>query len=218
MGQRLLEHHSSKLQKLYNEYGLESFNFEIIEKVDNVDFLIETEQKWLDSLAPELNMTLIAGLNSSLGMKRSQVTKDKISLKLRGIIRSEETKNKISKSKLGVHINGANMNKDKLGKPLSNEQKLKIGNGNKGKIRTQETKNKISVAIKNKKIVSPLTYIIRKFNLDGNLIMEYDSLIKAENDGGYKKGVLYYNIIKMKKNEYNNFKWVAIRDWKQIKD
>ena len=200
-------HHSSKLQRSYNKYGLDIFKFEIIEVVLDIDNLIITEQKWLDRLTPELNMTLIAGLNSHLGLKRSQETKDKISLKLTGIIRSAETKNKISKSKLGFPINGVNMNKDKLGKPLSNEQKLKISIGNKGKIVSEETKKKISETLKSKNLISSVAIIVEKYTLDGDLIERYDSMKKAESENNYSRDSLRYHILVKGKIEYNGFKW-----------
>jgi group I intron endonuclease len=205
------KHHSSKLQRSYNKYGLSVFKFEIIETVLDVNLLIETEQKWFDKLNPELNMTLIAGLNSHLGMKRSTETKNKISVKLTGIIRSVETKNKISKSKLGVSINGTNMNKDKIGKPLSKEQKNKISIGNKGKILTEETKKKISETLKNKKLISSVAIIVEKYSLDDKLIKKYDTMTKAEIENGYGRNSLRYHILVKNKIEYNGFKWVITK-------
>ena len=56
---------------------------------------------WLSSKLPELNMTLIAGLNSSMGMKRSIETKEKIRQSLIGKSTSEETKEKLRQHNLG---------------------------------------------------------------------------------------------------------------------
>lgn len=204
-------HHSSKLQRSYNKYGVESFIFEIIENVYNVDLLIETEQKWLDKLRPELNMTLIAGLNSHLGMKRSQVTKDKISNKLTGITRSQETKDKISKAKLGVSIDSTNMNKDKIGKSLSKQHRDKIGKGNEGKLVSQETRNLIRTSLKEQNLISAVSNSVKKYSLDGELLDEYTSMKKAEIANGYGRDSLRYHLIVKGKTEYNDFKWVVTK-------
>jgi len=95
------KHHSIKLQNSYNKYGKESFVFEIIEIINNKNSIIESEQMWLSSKLPELNMTLIAGLNSSMGMKRSIETKEKIRQSLIGKSTSEKTKEKLRQHNLG---------------------------------------------------------------------------------------------------------------------
>jgi len=205
---RCQRHHSNHLQNSFNKYGEKCFVFEILEIVSDKDKLIETEQKWINELKPEYNMTLIAGLNSHLGIKRSEETKKKISEALTGIKRSEETKKKISESKLGVNIDGSNMNKDKIGKPLSEEQKRKISEANKGKRLSEEQKRKISLKLKTKQLVSPLALTVLKYSLDGVLLETYTSVKKAEIDNGYNRGVLRYHLLVKHKTIHGGFKWV----------
>lgn len=64
---KLLEkgkHHSKAMQALADEYGLGSFTFEILEECEpEPNRYIErtlgsAEQKWIDQLKPELNLTV----------------------------------------------------------------------------------------------------------------------------------------------------------------
>lgn len=73
-------HHSIKLQRAYNKYGLESFIFELIEICDIDDLLIR-EQHYInlfDSYNNGYNSTLIAG-SPMLGKTQSIEAKNKIS-------------------------------------------------------------------------------------------------------------------------------------------
>lgn len=204
-------HHSSKLQRSYNKYGKEVFNFEIIEIITNIDLLIQIEQKWIDELKPEFNMTLIAGLNSHLGMKRTQETKNKIRDKITGLTRSQDTKDKISASKLGISIDGTNMNKDKIGVSLSETHKDNIRKGNEGKIVSNKTKELISKSLKEKNLISAVSISVTKYSIDGELLERYTSMKKAEIANGYGRDALRYHLINKNKTEYNGFKWVVIK-------
>lgn len=204
---RCNKHHSSYLQNSFNKHGEPNFVFDILEIVDDVTKLIEAEQKWIDNIKPEFNMTLIAGLNSHLGLKRSNETKQKMSQARIGMVFSQEHKDNISKSKKGVSINGTNMNKDKIGKPLSTEQKNKIKLSNQGKIVSDETKKKISETLKNKVLVSAVAIRVEKYSLDDKLIAEYKSIKDAEIDNGYGRDSLRYHILTKAKTEHNGFKW-----------
>lgn len=204
-------HHSIHLQRAYEKYGKESFEFIILENVNDITKLIEREQFWLDKLVPEYNITLTAGLNCHIGIKRSSATKKKISESLTGIVRSQETKDKISKSKLGVSIDSTNMNKDKIGKPLSKQHKDKIAKGNKNKIVSKETRNLISETLKKQKLISAVSISVKKYSLDGELLNEYTSIKKAETDNGYKRDVLRYHLVYKNKTEHDGFRWVITK-------
>jgi group I intron endonuclease len=213
------KHHSNKLQNAYNKYGKENFIFSIIEIVDTTDVLIQAEQKWIDELKPEYNMTLIAGLNSHIGMKRSEETKKKISDGLKGKKLSEETKKKISdrlkgkkltnKHKQNIKI--GNQKSEKFKQALSNPDRLekikktRLDNG--GYVLSAEIKKQISETLKSKGLQSAISITIEKYSLDGELIEVYHSLTKAENANGLKRGRLGYNIIKNKKQIYKGFIW-----------
>jgi len=87
------KHENQHLQHSYNKYGKD--NFEFTELINySIDELIMAEQIFINVFKPEYNMRKIA--KSSLGIKRS-----------------EETKRKLSKSKLG--------NTNWLGKKQSKE-------------------------------------------------------------------------------------------------
>ena len=205
------KHHSIRLQYSYNKYGKENFVFEILEEVDNVKLLIETEQRWIDNLKPEYNMTLIAGLNSHLGMKRSDETKQKMSEARIGMVFTIEHKNNISKSKKGVSIDGTNMNKDKIGVGLSYEHKEKIRIGNEGKTVSKDVREKISKTLKSKNLISAVAIKVEKYTLDDDFIETYDSMKKAETENNYNRDVLRYHILLKEKTEYNGFKWKIIK-------
>jgi len=136
-------HHSILLQRAWNKYGEDCFEFSEIEFVDREE-LISKEQFYLDLLKPEYNICKIAG--SCLGIIRSEETRRKIGNALKGksnpmcnIDRdginnpmygrkhSNLTKAKMSVAKVGE--------KHPLyGKSLSEEHKAKISKANKGQI------------------------------------------------------------------------------------
>lgn len=100
----LNKHHSIHLQRAWNKYGENSFEFSIIELVEEKTKLLDREQFWLDktncyNLKIGYNISKYAG--SRLGVKAS-----------------DETKKKMSKSQKG--------NKNSLGHKHSNESKLKM--------------------------------------------------------------------------------------------
>lgn len=216
------KHHSIKLQNSYNKHGKDNFKFEILEEVDDINKLIEREQYWIDKLNPEYNMTLIAGLNSHLGMKRSQETKDKISKALTGRKLSEEHKQSVRNTLTGKKLSEEHKNKIKKGhqesvkfkeslkNPLRTEKIKETRLKNGGYLVTNEMKQKISETLKNKNLQSVVSISIEKYTLDGELIEKYPSMVKAEIANGFGRGNLYYNLVKNKKEIYKNFKWKII--------
>ena len=70
------KHPNKKLQNAYNIYGADCFDFKIIEVVEDEKKLIEREQHYIDNLKPIYNICRVAG--SSLGLKRTNDTRDKI--------------------------------------------------------------------------------------------------------------------------------------------
>lgn len=213
------KHHSVKLQNSYNKYGKDSFIFNIIEEVLDVKILIEAEQKWIDEVKPEYNMTLIAGLNSHLGMKRSDETKRKISESLTGKNLSEEHKESIRKTLTGKklseehkeNIRKSNQNSEKFKDARKNPEtyekikKARLENG--GYVITDEMKKKISETLKKQNLQTAYSVTIEKHTLTGELIETYPSLSKAEEDNGLSRGRLGDNIVKRKKQIYKGFIW-----------
>lgn len=143
-------HYNSRLQRTYDKYGSSSFDWEIIQFVDDKSQLIAREQFWINFFAPVYNGRPVA--NSPLGTKASIETRAKMSVsaKKRGF--SDEHKQNISKAKKGVSVMSdfqkkhlSDVNK---GKVLSVETREKIRVTSTGRYHTNEAKQKISVAAK----------------------------------------------------------------------
>lgn len=109
-------HENDHLQKAFNKYGEDAFNFEVLEFALFPEDLVPLEQKYIDELNPEYNLCPTAG--SSLGVKRSEEFKLKVSEANKGKHPSEETKRKLSESSKG--------------KTLSEETKRKLSEAHKG--------------------------------------------------------------------------------------
>lgn len=128
-------HENEYLQRAWNKYGENDFEFSLLEKVDNIQLLIETEQKWIDDKRSHIrdmgfNIEAIAG--SALGVKHTLETRMKVSAAMRGRIVTEETREKLrskrhtpeARAKMGVAKKG---NKARLGHRSTQEHKDRIG-------------------------------------------------------------------------------------------
>lgn len=107
------QHHSSKLQNAWNKYGADSFIFEILLYCDPKNCLMY-EQIALDHYQPEYNICMVAG--SNLGVKRSEETKNKISIAKTGILGSAHPrygKSHTSVAKQKMSFNHADFRGDK---------------------------------------------------------------------------------------------------------
>ncbi len=120
------KHVNLKLQELYNEKGIRSLSFEIIEECSIFD-LEKKERYYLDSDKNKLNIWILPF--SPKGCKRQK----------RNIF-TEETKKKISESLKKHHIKYGN---SRLGKTHSEETKNKIGNANRGRKWSESSKLRI---------------------------------------------------------------------------
>lgn len=72
-------HHNAFLQNHFNKYGEIDLVYDIVEAVTEKDLLITREQFYIDTLNPFFNISKIAG--STLGIKLTDKTKDKLKLK-----------------------------------------------------------------------------------------------------------------------------------------
>lgn len=140
-------HFNYILQEEYNKYGIDNLMFETIEFVEDKNNLIAKEQYYLDSLKPEYNICKIAG--SNLGLKLSEKTRKKMSearigkkSPMLGKCHTEESKNKMSKAKKG--------NKFRLGKKLSEKDRIKLSLAHIGFKHSETTKKKLSKINKGK--------------------------------------------------------------------
>jgi len=92
------KHQNVHLQNIWNKYKNCQLNFYILEKCSDI-LLIEREQFWIDNLKPLLNINPTA--YSRKGIKLSNETKLKISLKLKGISHSIERRKSQSVGQIG---------------------------------------------------------------------------------------------------------------------
>lgn len=130
-------HHSNHLQKAVNKYGIETFEFVLIEVIENPTkkLLEERENYWInfyDSANPQKGYNICPKAGTSLGFKHTKETlkhlKEIKSGKNNprfGTKHTQETKEKMSKSALGrVITNEAKekMRQAKLGIKLSPER------------------------------------------------------------------------------------------------
>jgi group I intron endonuclease len=91
-------HHNDFLQRTWNKYGSDSFDFIIVESTD-IDKTLLTEQKYLDIAKTEQDKCYNLKFKVT-GGDPGQDGRDKIRIKMTGRKLSSETKEKISKSKM----------------------------------------------------------------------------------------------------------------------
>ena len=104
------KHDNDFLQKSWNKHGEESFLFEIIEYVLDLNKLLEREQSYLDLITYDKKMSynLCKTAGNMLGFKHSDETKKKMSnsrignKNSLGFEHSDETKKKMSNSHFGL--------------------------------------------------------------------------------------------------------------------
>ena len=168
-------HGNSYLQNAYNKYGLEAFQFTIVELVEDQLKLLEIEQLWInasDCCNREVGYNICVISASVLGIKRSLETRAKMSLANKGRKHSEEAKKKMSeshkrykaseetKAKLSIRMKGNKYAKNKTkgrkhteaalikmrGLKRSEETRARMSLAFKGRICSEETRAKISAS------------------------------------------------------------------------
>lgn len=150
------QHHSVLLQRAWNKYGAEAFEFRILELVIDGD-LLTVEQNWLNSSVNSLNIASDAR-SPVLGRHLPASTREKISAANRGQKRSKESCANISRALIGKPKSEAhrrNLSRAKKGRPfplsvleaalrhnrgrkLSPEHVAKVAAANTGKKRSPE--------------------------------------------------------------------------------
>lgn len=160
-------HHSVYLQRAWDKYGEDSFEFVVLREVEKKEDLIRNEQEFLDSLRPEYNILRVAG--NSLGHRQSA-----------------EARRKMSIAKSGA-------NHPRFGKPLPAEVREKISEGNKGKPKSAKHRQSISeynkahgvsVGSRNPMYgksgrLNPRARSISQYSPDGELIATYETIAAA---------------------------------------
>lgn len=148
-------HHNNYLQNTFNKYGEDYFGFLVIEKIDDINLLIETEQKYLDffgSYHRDLGYNISPTAGNTLGCKQSEEVCRKKSERMIGSKNpfygkrhSEEIRKIISENLKGKRLGIASGMK---GKKHSEEAKKKIALAGTGRFPSQEVRSKISKNLK----------------------------------------------------------------------
>lgn len=137
--------------------------------------------------------------NRRTGKKHSEETKNKISNSHIGMTYSDETKNKLSKIAKQRVINGVS---NPPPPPMYGKENPMFG-----KPRSVEDKEKISKSLKGKNN-NPKSYIIKKYDLNNNLLSTYKGFGEAEIKNNINRGILSYRFLKKNNNfKYNDFIW-----------
>ena len=135
-------HGNINLQRAKAKYGLESLRFSILIICDPINLLIY-EQIAIDGLAPEYNIAPIAG--SSLGIKRSDEFKARVSRGGKGRVVSAETRAKIGAKHKGKKLTPEHIQRWRAGlKPVSIEDRRQLA----AFMHTPEAKAKKAIAMK----------------------------------------------------------------------
>ena len=159
---RLGIHHSTYLQRAWNKYSEDAFEIIILEIVEDLSLLIQREQYWIDNIRSTYNICKIA--NSSLGVKRSEETNEKCRSSHIGEVHTLERRITKSKSQGGK-------NHWQYGKKMPLEV-------------IQKKSESMKLYYKTHK--NPNSKAILKYDLDGNLLAEYNSIAEASK---YNKGL-----------------------------
>ena len=84
---RLGRHRSPYLQRAWNKYGPDDFEFTILEVVDDESVLLQREQEWMDTTQccdPSLGYNLSPTAGNTLGIFPNEATRKKLSKALKG--------------------------------------------------------------------------------------------------------------------------------------
>ena len=132
------KHNNPHLQNAFDKYGVSNFKFSIVEKIKDVENLIDREQHYMDKLDPEYNIIPRANRH-----KFAEETKQKMSEAHKGREFSEEHKRNLSEAGKGREY--SNETRQKMSKALSGENHPRYGKvGEKCPI-SKLTKKKVKV-------------------------------------------------------------------------
>ena len=173
-------HHSQYLQRAWDKYGRDMFEFVILEKVDKAENLLSREQWWIDNSNSSYNVCKIAG--SSLGVKRRKSTIEKIRNANLGM-KHPEWRNRIKSIAQGGE------NHHNWGKHLSEETCKKKSDS----MKEYYKHNRHMRCLK-----------IHKYDLSGNLIQTFDTVKEAAAEAS----VNYVILIRYIKGKNKNYKLV----------
>ncbi len=159
-----LKHKNIKLQRSFNKHGKDKFIFYVIELVEDKNNLIVREQYYIDKEKPEYNINLVA--NSSLGVKRSEETKEKVRQANLGL-KHPEWRNKIKSEAQGGDKHWTKHKK------FSKDSKAKMS----------ESQKKLY----EDGYVSPVKKTLLQYSLGMTFIKEWESAAEIERNLGVKR-------------------------------
>lgn len=85
------KHHSQALQRAWNKYGEQAFEFKVLEPVSCSDDLLVEEQKWIDSLDSYKNgFNVCPKSHNTLGRKHTEAAKEKMRIARRKLSDTQE--------------------------------------------------------------------------------------------------------------------------------
>jgi group I intron endonuclease len=201
-------HGNGYLQRAWNKYGEDAFDFSVIEVVPVPENLIPREQVYLDkafledSLRP-YNICRVAG--SQLGTKRDGKSRAKMSAAAMGKVISDAQRSKMSATMSGRKRTPEHEEKlaaTRRGKKKSAEFCRKIGDAKRGHKQSPETIEKRAAKLRGRKM--PVEYVQKLSDLHRSLTKEQVAEIVARR----KAGETYVDIAK----DYNTTK-DTIRNW-----
>lgn len=205
-------HHSQALQRAYNKYGSENFDFLILEYCTQ-DNLLEREQYYLDCLDPEYNICKTAG--NCLGVVQSEETKLK---------RAESLKATWKKKALGISKSKKEYIESKLRNDIIRKEKkerdakivedLKSGMIQKDIAEKYDISNSVITVIKKKYNIETDNFVRRGQNNNFSKLTEKEVL---EIKYMLKDKVRYKNIADVYKVKLTTIKAIASgQNWKHI--
>lgn len=148
------KHRNPHLQAAFEKYGGEVFVFTILEGVRDTSQLISREQYYLDTLNPEYNIALVAGM-PMLGRHHTAEAKRKISEGNKGRTFTEGHRKRLREThKARRLIKGGyrKISEAMKGKHPSEETRRRMSEAGKGRRFSTEHRQRISQAMKGKRL------------------------------------------------------------------
>lgn len=200
-------HPNKYLQRAFNKYGVDNFEFEILEECNSRDELNKKETYWCNFYKPnvynlgntgevgtcsEETKKLMSLHNRLKGKKRSQEECKKISMALKGRKLSEEHKRRLSEDRKGKHFNASyEFKKGHIPSPKcniwTNERRKKLSNALKGKHNSIATEFKnINCSGSN----NPRAYGVYQYTKDMKLVAYYETALEASQKTGVNRGLI----------------------------
>jgi group I intron endonuclease len=149
------KHHSILLQRAYDKYGPNAFQFAIVEQVKDLKELLNIEQLWLDasqSYDPKFGYNIFRTAGSPRGYRHTEEWKLATSIRQTGKKHSEDVKARMTAAQRNRSEEHKANHLAAVSKPRvfseEHKRKLKEANARRGNYMTDEIRNKISLAQK----------------------------------------------------------------------